>query len=967
MTSPDQFSTNILATLSTTIPGLSCALGTPERKIIDACAEAMSGASVSQYLSGSALDINTMTGLQLEQFCLVPGTPVSTPTGPRVIEDLRTGDSVLTHTGKVSEVLATSARVVDEDVVTIRTAVGVEYTMTKNHPVWVTRRSSMTMLASQVGNWRRDGSKDAEHALRLRGLGNRTVWDSRDLDRDFIPAGQVGPGDIVWGPDPGSRGVQNTLSPALKRLLGWYLAEGHIHHRERSSEIGFTFHSDEVEYQDEVESLLRSEWGITHVRRQQPSANCTQLICYNTRLARWLEEFAGKGAANKHIPLGLEEEDWTPLISTYWRGDGTATKKQSLRATTVSPTLAWQLYEQMVRMGLSPRLTKENASATVIMGRSSYRRDTWRVSVEGESALVLSELIDYPLRHESVKNYASPSVRMDGFVGSPVVKVTESRHQGSVYNIEVAGDNSYELLGSFGVHNCGIFGFGRLQGIAATGTVQVTMSVPSTSNTNFALGTQFYTSSNSGAATTLYFASTQAAVLTAGNLTVSIPVQCTTVGSAGNVPPDSITYLSGSLGSATVTNLSAMTGGVDTETDQELRQRFQDTVMRNVAGTADFYKALCQQNNAVSRVAVYGPVSLYTTQLAVPATEVALSTLTEDVKYIWPNMTSVFTDLGQPDQTFYSPLYDYNFSDGAPPPTFTTIPTGALAALVGNVVDLEFQYTPTCSRNDPPNGILNKVDVFTDGMSPFSVTEQTVVSADLLTSNPTDPFYTGNFVRVGSPGNPVAGNRFMRLGSTPVVSFPSSITVNGINYVMGTHYFLLQDTTLMAGTQLETSGLEWVEAGAATGQELTLSYVYNQVPQLLNALVSSSKQITTDVLIHQGQFSYLQPCINVEYDRNYSVTTVNAAITNRLQQYFAQLPFGAQIKLSNIMMYVQQTQGVVDVAITSSTDNPNDYGVQVFSNSANLDPTTVYNTDFKLDDNQLAVYQGCLITRIATP
>lgn len=513
----------------------------------------------------------------------------------------------------------------------------------------------------------------------------------------------------------------------------------------------------------------------------------------------------------------------------------------------------------------------------------------------------------------------------------------------------------------------GIFGFGRLQGIAATGTVQVTMSVPSTSDTSFSLGTQCYTSATSGPSQTLYFASTQATVITAGQQTGSIPVQCTTVGSAGNVPPDSVTFLSGAVGSATVTNLSAMTGGVDTETDQELRQRFQDTVMRNVAGTSDFYAALCQQNTSVSRVVVYGPVSLYTTQIPVPATEIALTTLNQDVKYIWANMTSVFTDLGQPDQTFYSPLDDYNFTNGTPPPTFTTISTGALASQVGNIIDLEFQYTTQSSRNDPMNGITNKVDVFMDGMSPFTTTEQTVVSADVLSSEPTDSLYVGNFIRVGSPGSPQAGNRFMRLGSTPVVSFPSTISVNGTVYTQGTHYFLLQDTTLLAGTQLETSGLEWAAAGAATGEELTLSYVYNQVPQLLNALVSGAKQITTDVLIHQGQFAYLQPCLNVEYDRNYAVATVNAAITNRLQQYFGQLLFGAQIKLSNIMMYVQQTQGVVDVAITSSTDNADDYGIQVFASSLDEDPTTTQDTDFKLTDNELAVFQGVLIRRIATP
>lgn len=44
---PDQISQSIMSTLKTTIPGLSCELGTPERKIIDAVSQAISTAYVS--------------------------------------------------------------------------------------------------------------------------------------------------------------------------------------------------------------------------------------------------------------------------------------------------------------------------------------------------------------------------------------------------------------------------------------------------------------------------------------------------------------------------------------------------------------------------------------------------------------------------------------------------------------------------------------------------------------------------------------------------------------------------------------------------------------------------------------------------------------------------------------------------------------------------------------------------------
>ena len=509
----------------------------------------------------------------------------------------------------------------------------------------------------------------------------------------------------------------------------------------------------------------------------------------------------------------------------------------------------------------------------------------------------------------------------------------------------------------------GIFGFGRLAGKQATGTVRITVNTASTQDQTFPLGTQFYTTPNFVvSASTLYFSSTQAVVLAAGNTACDIPVECTVVGTQGNLPPDSITYVGQQIGGSSCTNLGAMTGGVDVETDAELRQRFKDTLMRNVAGTADFYEALCQQNDSVSRVVVFGPVRLYTTQFEVPDTSLTLP-VNQDVKYAWPGMASVFTNLGQEDETFYSPGNDYVFNGGVSP----SITRLSDAMTVGDVVDLEFQYTTKSSRNDPINGVTNKVDIFVDGISPYLIREACVVSSAKLSNSTASPLYTGNFRRVGSAGTPTVDNRFMRLASTPVVSFPSSLTINGVVYTRGTHYHLLQDTTLIAGSHQETSGIEWTVAGPDTGTEVVINYVYNRTPEILNAVISRTKQITTDVMVHQGEFIYIQPCLTIEYDRAYSVSVVNSSIVNRLQTYFFMMPFGSQVKLGTLCMFVQQVLGVVDVKITTASDDPVNYGVQMFANSLDPTPTVVETTDFKLDDNQLANYQGVIIKRVATP
>lgn len=70
---PAQISQDILAKLAVTAPGLSLEVGTPERKIIDAVAEALSEGTVDNYVNSTALDIDTKSGADLEDYVGVFG------------------------------------------------------------------------------------------------------------------------------------------------------------------------------------------------------------------------------------------------------------------------------------------------------------------------------------------------------------------------------------------------------------------------------------------------------------------------------------------------------------------------------------------------------------------------------------------------------------------------------------------------------------------------------------------------------------------------------------------------------------------------------------------------------------------------------------------------------------------------------------------------------------------------------
>jgi len=506
----------------------------------------------------------------------------------------------------------------------------------------------------------------------------------------------------------------------------------------------------------------------------------------------------------------------------------------------------------------------------------------------------------------------------------------------------------------------GIFGYGRLQGKKSQGIVRVELTTANAQDIPVNLGTQFYTRQGlPGTSNPLYFSAKAPSVIPAGTYVTDVPVECTIVGTAGNVPPDSIVYLGEIIGASSVTNLTSMTGGVDPESDDELRQRFKDTFMRNVAGTEDWYLGLAYQNASISKALCIGPIRKYATQINVPSATLTLP-VSADVKYAWPGGESVFKNLGQTDEAFYRPIDDYVFVSGSSP-QIQRVSTGVMVE--DDVIDVEFEYTTRSSRNDPLNGICNKVDVFVNGASPLSVTERTIVPAQTLSTNPADPLYIGNFARVGTAGTPSATNRFMRLGSVPVLSFPSSIVVGTTNFQQGNHYHVLRGITLDAGSLREVAGLEWLPAGPAVNTPLTLTYVYNRVPEILQAVVKKGKQLTTDVLVHQASYAYLKIFLSIEYDRGFVVSQVVNAIQDRMRGYFAGMPYGAWLEISDLTLSVHQVIGVDNVALTTAAEDPNNYGIWVFADSSDTVPLSIETEDFKLVDNQLPIFVEAVCLR----
>jgi len=536
-----------------------------------------------------------------------------------------------------------------------------------------------------------------------------------------------------------------------------------------------------------------------------------------------------------------------------------------------------------------------------------------------------------------------------------------------------------------------IFRFGRLSGSPATGFATFSRTTASSFAVPIPSGS-FVVALNvaaQGVDSSITYRTTSAGQIAPGETSVIVPIRAVQVGTIGNVGVGDISAFGQSpiVGVTSVTNEIPTRGGEDPETDEEFKIRFQNTVFRNLSGTADQYLALAVATQFSTKANVVGPISRYREYIQVPDVDdasadpdsgvngngsagrwtSALSTVPY-AKHTYSELPYFLTD-GGTIPTYYRRDLDYvlntsnasrdrgdtyrnkvggtgydvysdSEADFQPNMTFlNVVATDADATIQalrpGQIVLLEHSYMSSASRNDYAANFLNCVDVYVNGRN-----EQL---ADAVIARPTgtflfsgsdsDPFYTENFRRVGEAGRrPVAGNVFSPMFWSPVANLPDQIVTSDATYVKGIHYWPVQEVSDIGRTVRSRDGIEWnpnmpgkvnpnPEEGPFTGPKITASadsaikvtnYTYDRNIVDLQAALEANKQVTTDVLAHQSQLRYFKLDITVMYTYGSNPATVNAALSDLLDDFYSNQYFGSVIQLSDLLQVIH---------IHSSVDN----------------------------------------------
>ena len=272
-----------------------------------------------------------------------------------------------------------------------------------------------------------------------------------------------------------------------------------------------------------------------------------------------------------------------------------------------------------------------------------------------------------------------------------------------------------------------LFGFGRMRGRRAVGTITFSRTADAERDIVIPAGSQVIRPATSVTPAIIFY-TTSTVTLFQGTTSVSAPIEALEAGELGNVPANSITSLgvADAINISEVTNAAATTGGANPETDAEFRVRFKNMIFRNVAGTHDQFLALAIASRFSKKANVVGPISRFSEYIQVPsASPFNTNTQNTYAKYIFP-FDYYLTDGNPGEEIFFSPTADYTFAqNNAVSPATGTI----TAVIVSTTLSVGYTFPlPSSALNGSITNVQTTITL--DSVSGFPTSYPFWVSID---------------------------------------------------------------------------------------------------------------------------------------------------------------------------------------------------------------------------------------------
>ena len=418
-------------------------------------------------------------------YCLPGDQKVITLDGPKEIQNIQMGDMVLTHKGRYRKVTQTfirkhTGKIMEIDVY----GQDVPLKITPEHPVYSTRRQKKMSYgnrpwAETKAEWKGADTVSKGDCVVFPKIQQEllsTTYDMYDYVRpnSCIICGKCGRKSIqrmsneqrknkfvqcsscysskyiTFGTFNNAILIENTgrirlhfdnstegmarfvnISNDLAKIIGFYIAEGSTGGNDGFIDMTQNHYPEII---DELGICVQNVFGLKpHISYRNYTR---RIIIKGGLITNFINTICGKGAFHKHIPKEiLYGEDLTvlrTLVDYMVKGDG-STDQRSIRYTTVSERLAYDLKIALIRLGYKPTINSHIPKGTFKSNGLAYTV-MWTIDSS-----------DYRHGNKSWRG-------RDGMYYL-VRNMRDESYDDLVYNLEVEEDNSYTTLG-FTVHNC---------------------------------------------------------------------------------------------------------------------------------------------------------------------------------------------------------------------------------------------------------------------------------------------------------------------------------------------------------------------------------------------------------------------------------------------------------------------------------------------------------------------------------
>lgn len=370
----------------------------------------------------------------------------------RAIEYVRPGDTVVTHTGRLKEVVEVHNNGSRQVLEISRYGWPEPLRATGNHMVWAVRRSAVSHA---------DGRLIKPDDRMFSGRSSKAARARYNYLPEFVRLDSLRPGDFLVSPRPRQTEVFNLAGAELTYetgyIAGLFAAEGSFYTHRSKEYAQFSLHANEVRIASQLKDYLESSFGVSlrPIKDSRSNGVTYRITRHSQLLVDFLLTAIGELSARKHMRvayLATDREFAAGLAHGYVDGDGYVQYGEDGRASrfkvkTISRTMADSFYWLLSTWGYLPVLDKSDGYTD---SRGVYHQTCYAVSLAG-----VAQMRKFETWGKGECNV--PCSRALGLPDYALYPITEVVAGGvsAVYDLTVVDDSSY-VVGNSAVHNCGV-------------------------------------------------------------------------------------------------------------------------------------------------------------------------------------------------------------------------------------------------------------------------------------------------------------------------------------------------------------------------------------------------------------------------------------------------------------------------------------------------------------------------------